>query len=123
MIIKITWKAFGNQAQRGRFISSVTFELPMNCANDTAEYGLLNTLYEQTNMYAGNLWTKKIEPLLVSNRTHTALSVGDEIEITNDETNTTRVYVCAPIGWRLEREYEVAIDTPNEIEYGLTAAN
>lgn len=118
MIVKITWKAFGNQPQRGRFISSVTFELPMNTANDEAEFGLLNTLYKQTNLYEGNLWTKQIEPLLVANRTHTALSVGDEIEIINDHTNTARVYVCAPLGWRCVQEYEVSTTTPHDREHG-----
>ena len=117
MIVKITWKAFGNKPEAGRFISSVTFELPMNCANDEAEFGIMNTIYSQTNRYEGKLWTNQIEPLLVANRTHTALSVGDEIEITNDDTNTTRVYVCAPMGWRLEREYEVDTVTPSEREY------
>lgn len=79
-------------------------------------------MYQDTNRYSGLFWNK-IEPLLAPNRTHTALSVGDEIELTNEDTNTVRRYVCAPIGWRCVEEYEVSTQTPHDREHGFSFAN
>lgn len=123
MIVKITWKAFGNQVERKRFISSVTFALPIEADNEQAEYSVCNTIYSQTNQYDGTIWLKHIQPLLAPNRTHTALSVGDEIELTNEDTNMVRRYVCAPIGWRCVEEYELSTQTPHDREHGFSFAN
>lgn len=90
--VKITWKAFGDKPEIGRFISSVEFETDFNIETPAL---LCDVIYHVTNTYSGNLW-KIIEPKLSPTRTHTALSVGDEVEI--DGT----VYVCADFGWNVK---------------------
>jgi hypothetical protein len=79
--IEITWKAFGNRPEVNRFISSVQFDTEFNIAEHDVD-NFLEVVYSQTNFYKGNLWNL-IEPLLSPTRTHTALSVGDEIKIDN----------------------------------------
>ena len=77
--IEITWKAFGNKPERNRFISSVTFETEFDIT-DVNRNEFYNVVYSNTNCYSGNLW-KVIEPLLSPTRTHTSLSIGDEIKV------------------------------------------
>lgn len=125
MIVKITWKAFGNQPQRDRFVSSVTFRTTGfngQNINEIADTNILNAIYRDTNCYSGLFWNK-IEPLLAPNRTHTALSVGDEIELTNEDTNIVSRYVCAPIGWRCVEDYLTSTVTPSDREYGFASTN
>ena len=97
MKVKVTWKAFGNKPDAGRFISSVEFETDFTITNPLL---LCDVLYHVTNTYSGNLW-KIIEPKLSPTRTHTALSVGDEIEIDG------QVYVCADFGWVKAEEADI----------------
>jgi len=97
--VKITWKAFGNKPKRGRFISSVEFETEF-VINDENRDQFFNVVYAQTNTYQGNLW-KVIEPKLSATRTHTALSVGDEIEIDG------QVYICANSGFEKIENVEI----------------
>jgi len=59
---------------------------------DYSDKYLLEDLFKQTNWYEGNIWDI-IEPVLPADRTHTALSVGDEVEIDG------LVYRCAEFGW------------------------
>jgi hypothetical protein len=100
--IKITWKAFGDQPQRGRFISSVELELPKQVSDD---FRICEAIYKVTNLQGEladfgaslteiNLW-KTIESKLSPTRTHTSLSVGDEVEIDG------RAYICADLGFKL----------------------
>ena len=89
--VKITWKAFGDKPEIGRFISSVEFETDFIIAEDESDK-FLEVVYHTTNTYSGNLW-QIIEPLLSATRTHTSLSVGDEVEI--DGVG----YVCADFGF------------------------
>lgn len=91
--VTITWKAFGNKPERNRFISSVTFDTEFDITDDNRN-DFFNVVYQQTNLYSGNLWNI-IEPLLSPTRTHTALSVGDSIQI-NDTT-----YTVADFGFEL----------------------
>lgn len=77
--VTITWKAFGDRPERNKFISSVSFDTEFNITEHNRET-FFNVVYQQTNLYSGNLWNI-IEPLLSPTRTHTALSVGDEITI------------------------------------------
>lgn len=79
--VTITWKAFGDA-------TSATFDVPDN--GDAID--ICDMLFRQTNLYEGYAWNI-LEPLLPENRTHTALSVGDEITV-NGVT-----YRCEPIGW------------------------
>jgi hypothetical protein len=106
--VTITYKAFSNNNDRP--ITSATievgypfvYEYPYN-ANQTQQQDikLCDVLYHQTNIYEGSLWNL-LEPVLPTNRTHTALSVGDEVTIT--DTDNTRTYRCADIGWELLTE-------------------
>lgn len=99
MKVKITWKAFGDKPQIGRFISSVDFETDFKVAEHDMEQ-FLNVIYRVTNTYSGNLW-EILEPKLSPTRTHTALSIGDEVEVDG------RAYVCADIGWVKVEDAEI----------------
>ena len=108
MKIKITYKAFGNKIEQGRYVSSVEFDLyDITDSNEV----ILNSIYKATNLQSEladfgakpfeiYLW-KVIEPRLASDRTHTSLSVGDEIEIEG------QTYVCADIGWLKAEEADI----------------
>lgn len=98
MNIKITWKAFGDKPEIGRYISAVEFEVSLT--TEVTDEQVMDALFEHTNLYNGLFWNK-IEPLLVPTRTHTALSVGDEIAIDGRE------YKVADCGFTLI-EKEVA---------------
>ena len=76
--IEITWKAFGDKPEINRYISTVNFEIALT--PEVTDEQIMDALFQDTNIYNGMMWNK-IEPLLVPNRTHTALSVGDEIAI------------------------------------------
>jgi hypothetical protein len=77
--VKITWKAFGDKPAANKFVTSVEFETDFKLEDWYIEQ-FMNIAYRQTNTYSGNLWDV-ISPLLSPLRTHTALSIGDEIEI------------------------------------------
>ena len=89
--VTITWKSFGNKPERNRFVSSVTFNTEFNIAEHDVD-NFLNVVYQQTNLYQGNLWNL-IQPLLSETRTHTSLCVGDEVKI--DDTD----YIVADFGF------------------------
>lgn len=76
--IAITWKAFGDRPEIDRYISAVKFEIALT--PEVINKQIMDALYQDTNIYSGFFW-KIIEPLLSPTRFHTALSVGDEIEI------------------------------------------
>lgn len=86
--VTVTWKAFGDQPERNRFVSSVHIEAPAFA--DPLD--LCNKIFRDTNLYEGELWDV-IQPSLSPTRTHTALSVGDEIGI----DGTT--FRCEGMGW------------------------
>lgn len=89
--VKITWKAFGDKPETGRFISSVEFETEFKIKESDVDK-FLEVVYHTTNTYSGNLW-EIIQPLLSETRTHTSISVGDEITIDG------QVYICADFGF------------------------
>jgi hypothetical protein len=100
--IKLTYKAFGNQPERNRYITTVEFELEIA---DVLDIHIMNAIYEATNLqdeladfnrpsFTISLW-KQIESLLSPNRTHTSLSVGDEIQIDN------RIYEISDVGYKM----------------------
>ena len=85
--IKITWKTFGNQPERSQYISSAEFKLEFA----DAYLDICNAIYKVTNLqdelsefgarkFEIDLW-ETIKAILPANRTHTSLSVGDEIQI------------------------------------------
>lgn len=89
--VKITWKAFGDKPERGRFISSV--EVETNFPEHVSDQQILEVIYADTNLYQGYIWNL-IESKLSNTRTHTSLSVGDEVEING------QVYICASFGFK-----------------------
>ena len=109
MKITITWKAFSNQISNNTFatkqgVTSATVDLP-NDINVFSDTGWCDLLYEVTNLqdeiydFTRNstyelVWVL-LKPYLPANRTHTSLSVGDEITI-NENT-----YRCENVGWKL----------------------
>ena len=97
--VKITWKAFGDKPEIGRFISSVEFETEFKIEESDVNK-FLEVVYHTTNTYSGNLW-EIIQPLLSETRTHTSLSVGDEVEI--DGVG----YVCADFGFEKIEDVEI----------------
>jgi hypothetical protein len=97
--VKITWKAFGDKPEIGRFISSVEFETEFKVEESDVNK-FLEVVYHNTNTYAGNLW-QIIEPKLSATRTHTSISVGDEIEIDG------QVYICADFGFQKIEDVEI----------------
>ena len=99
--ITITYKAFSNNE---RPVTSATIEIApdLDVFSDT---GWCELLYEVTNLqdeifdFTRNetklFWWNLMKPLLPTNRTHTSLTVGDEVTI-NENT-----YRCADVGWEL----------------------
>jgi len=97
--VKVTWKAFGNKPEINRYISFVEFETEF-VINDENRDKFLGVIYHNTNTYSGNLW-QIIEPKLSAFRTHTSISIGDEIEIDG------QVYICADFGFEKIEDVEI----------------
>ncbi len=119
MKVKVTWKAFGNKIEQRRYVSSVEFEV---LDTQPTHEVLLNAIYKATNLqddlaefgakpFEIYLW-KVIEARLAPDRTHTSLSVGDEIEIDG------QTYVCADIGWVKAENADIKYLTT---DYGIGA--
>jgi hypothetical protein len=87
--VKVTWKAFGNKPEINRYISFVEFETEF-AVDDVEKF--CEVVFHVTNTQSGNLW-EIIEPKLSAFRTHTSISIGDEIEIDGI------AYVCADFGF------------------------
>jgi hypothetical protein len=79
--ITLTWKAFGEP-------TSATIQYDSALDDDA----LCAKAFRETNLYQGYLWDA-LEPHLPEARTHTALSVGDEVTI-DDAT-----FRCEGMGW------------------------
>lgn len=106
--VKITWKAFGNKPEINRFISSVEFETEF-VVEDAAKF--CEVIYHVTNTQSGNLWSI-IQPKLSATRTHTSISVGDEITIDG------QVYICADFGF--EKIEDVTIKYHGDSVFGVS---
>lgn len=91
MQITITYKAFSNNE---RPITSATIEINGMFIEPNQYEQLCDLLFHETNLQQGSLWNK-LQPVLPANRTHTSLSVGDEITI------NTYTFRCADVGWEL----------------------
>lgn len=119
MKVRITWKAFGDKPDIGRFVTSASFEIhDIQITHDA----LLNKIYKATNLqgdlaefgadeFTQYVW-KVIEARLPENRTHTSISVGDEVDIDG------QTYICADIGWVKPEEAEIKYLSG---EYGINA--
>ena len=106
--VKVTWKAFGKQPERGRSITSVEVELVNQVSDD---FRICEAIFKVTNLKDElaefgaslteiNLW-ETIKPKLSPTRTHTSLSIGDEVEIDG------RAYICADLGFIKVSEAEI----------------
>jgi hypothetical protein len=98
--VKITWKAFGDKPEDGKFVTSVEFKLlPVVSKFVTAEQ-ICEQVYKQTNLRNGPIWDVIVSELSPF-RTHTAISVGDEIEVEG------QVYICADFGFEKIEDVEI----------------
>ena len=88
--VEIAWMNMSDPTK-----APATVKLAYQTFSDDLE--ICENLYAATNTYKGSLWLA-IHNILPSNRSHTALSVGDTITIDD------KVYVCAPIGFKLLME-------------------
>lgn len=61
-------------------------------ADDLSDEEVREAVFHQTNTYRGSLWDL-VEPLLSPVRTHTAVTVGDEVTVRGI------TYRCEPVGW------------------------
>jgi hypothetical protein len=95
--VKVTWKAFGNKPEINRYISFVEFETEF-AVEDAQKF--CEVVYHVTNTQSGNLW-EIIQPKLSAFRTHTSMSIGDEIEIDG------QVYICADFGFEKIEDVEI----------------
>jgi hypothetical protein len=98
MKITITYKAFSNETNN-RPITSATIEINGMFVEPNRYEQLCDLLFQETNLQQGSLWNK-LQPVLPANRTHTSLSVGDEITINNN------TYLCSDFGWELLESVE-----------------
>lgn len=94
--ITITWKAFS--ADTDYPVTSLTFSYAFFLDDER----ICDLLFQDTNLYQGAIWEHFIEPNLPANRSHTALSVDDEITIS--DSAGTRTYLCSDFGWELLQE-------------------
>lgn len=90
--ITISWKAFGDFGDRK--MTSLSFKTDEQYFDSESQLDFCEAVFAQTNIYSGPLWDQ-LEPDLPLNRTHTALSCGDEVSIDGF------VYRCEPIGFQL----------------------
>lgn len=93
--VTITWQAFGNKHysnKQSKLVESADFTC-LYRKDEESRLELLNRIYEATNLQTGVIWDNFIKPILPIQRTHTALSIGDKVEI------DFQTYICAEFGW------------------------
>lgn len=96
MFVKVDLKAFGNMPERNRFASTAVIETEY--ANDLDDLALCELIFHETNTYAGTFYTE-LKKVMSEFRTHTALSVNDEITIARN--NQINRWVCEDFGFKL----------------------
>jgi hypothetical protein len=87
--ITITWKSLAREGVREASEASRTIEV--SSADGVQDEMVCEFVFRDTNTYSGSLWDL-LQPL-PEDRTHTALSVDDTVEIDG------RVWRCADIGF------------------------
>jgi len=100
--ITVKWTAFDNLGDqmfvKGRITNAeMTFDTEIPPAMFDEE--ILELLFEQTNLYGGDVWKTHFEGKMPENRSHTALSVGDRVVIERNDDRSE--YRCKDIGWDL----------------------
>lgn len=91
--VKIVWMPMAADDERGP--QSVNLKVEDHNRENDAQ--LLERLFDNTNLYTGELWDA-MQPL-PADRPHTALSVGDIVYISR------RAYICKPFGWHQIERY------------------
>ena len=93
--LRITHKAFAQHIteEDDRHDAVTTLVVEWAGADDLSDEQVCEAVFHQTNTYRGDLWDA-IQPLLSPRRTHTALSVGDEVTVRGI------TYRCEPAGWQ-----------------------
>lgn len=97
--VRVSWKAFSDprRAEAGLKVFPVeVVEVMMPEFNNWKDSDILNKVYQDTNLYNGIFWDI-LEEVLPKNRSHTALSIDDEVGIIRGDG--MRVYRCADTGW------------------------
>lgn len=80
--------------------ASFTFELdPEKYKGISDDSDLCERLFKETNLYQGDIWYSIAEDI-PDNRSHTALSVGDEITIKRGDGEAI-TYSCADLGFKV----------------------
>lgn len=103
--IKITWKAFSNpEREKGGYkvypVESLTFNAE-GLFENLSDFQICELVFQDTNLYQGEIWDK-IKDNLPQDRSHTALSVGDEVTIYDfTEDKKTKIYRCSEVGFTL----------------------
>ncbi len=101
MNITIKWTAFKEHefmlAEQGKIGNAeMNFEVPTDHYQiEGNDFEWLNYLYECTNLHQGKMWNTYFDGKMPENRSHTSLSVGDQIVLDGRE------YVCEMVGWSL----------------------
>ena len=88
--VKITWGAFGEP-------TSATIQIETS----KSPQDICEEVFRDTNLYCGAIW-EVLHEVMPEDRTHTAISVGDEIEIDGI------VYRCDVMGWAYTPQKERA---------------
>ena len=100
MKIKISWKAFGDKPEIGRYASTVEIEMPEVVGKFASNKQICEQIFHQTNTYSGPIWDA-IKPKMAETRTHTSISIGDEIDIDG------QVYICADVEFIKKEDAEI----------------
>lgn len=94
MKVQVTHKAFANLVTEDDAEEPVsTLVVEWEGGDDLSDEQVCEAVFLQTNIYHGDLW-ELIVPVLSPRRTHTALSVGDEVTVRGI------TYRCEPAGWK-----------------------
>ena len=98
--IKVVYKAFSNiEGRPEKPVASFTFKCPVEFEN-LSDYQICEKVFGITNQQSGKVWDS-IKDNLPQERTHTSLSVGDEVVIQKGR-NQEWIYECADLGFVLK---------------------
>ena len=109
MLITIKWTAFQtvldnefavDLARKSKIGNAeMTFEVPTDHYElDGDDMVWLEYLFECTNLYQGAIWKLFLDGKMPEERSHTALSVGDQVVLDG------RAYSCEMVGWKLIKD-------------------
>lgn len=91
--IRVTHKAFCDGVENFPFDDVTEVVVEWDEADEMLDSEVCEAVFSQTNTYSGSLWNL-IAPKLSPRRTHTALSVGDEVKVRGI------TYRCEPVGFK-----------------------